>query len=423
MTASQVQRENLIKIRQRVASHASGLLLLVALVVALAFVAIRSAQAQTFTVLHKFRGHGDGVFPTFGVIRDPNGKLYGLTQYGGSFSYGTLYSLDSSGLKIAHNFLGGEGLFPNGGLFLDSTGNLYGTTDDGGAYEKGGCTHGCGVLFQRDATGNQTVLYAFTGKDDGGNPYTPLIQDAAGNLYGVTSGGGIDSCFYGYGCGVIFKLDTAHQYSVLYRFTDMADGKFPEGLVADGAGNLYTTTYDGGTYGYGAVLKMDPAGTLTVLYSFTGSTDGNDPTGSLLIDQAGNLYGTTFGIYAGGLGSVYELDRSGNFTVLYTFTTPAGGAYPEGLVMDAAGNLYGVTLGGGTGTGCYYESCGLVFKLDTGGNFTVLHSFSGSDGELPTNLTIDKAGNLYGTTLGGDGEGSRECSGYHGCGVVFELTP
>jgi uncharacterized repeat protein (TIGR03803 family) len=419
MTASKVRRQSLIKMWRRVLNHASALIVLVAL----AFVAIPLAQAQTFTVLHKFRGHGDGAFPTSGVIRDAKGNLYGVTEYGGSFSYGTLFSLDPSGIKIAHNFLGGEGLFPEGGLSLDSSGNLYGTAYDGGAYEKGGCTHGCGVLFERDATGNQTVLHAFTGKDDGGNPETTLIQDAAGNLYGVTFAGGIKSCFYGYGCGVIFKLDTANQYSVLYSFTDMTDGKFPAGLVADGAGNLYTTTYDGGTYGYGAVLKLDPTGKLSVLYSFTGSTDGNDPTGSLLIDQEGNLYGTTFGVYANGLGSVYKLDPLGNITVLYSFTTPEGGEYPEGLVMEAAGNLYGVTLGGGTGTGCYYNSCGLIFKLDTGGNFTVLHTFTGGDGELPTNLTIDKAGNLYGTTLGGDGKGSLECSAYHGCGVVFKLTP
>jgi len=417
MTAIKLH-ESLTNVRR-----AAGRAFLLSTLLALVFVAIASAHAQTFSVLYRFEGNGGGSLPESGVIVGSNGILYGVTEDGGSFDYGTVFSLHSGSVEILHNFLGGGGLFPVGGRLQDSAGNLYGTADNGGTSEGGGCRHGCGVIFKRDTTGTQTVLYAFTGQADGGYPESRLIQDAAGNFYGVTFAGGDTSCEFGLGCGVIFKLDTANHYSVLYTFTGGTDGYFPEGLVADTAGNLYTTTYSGGTYSRGAVLKLDTAGTLSILYSFPGTTDGNDPAGPLLIDKAGNLYGTTFGVYANGFGEVYKLDTSGNITVLHSFTTPVGGEYPEGLVMDQAGNLYGVTLGGGTGTGCYYGSCGLVFRLDTGGNFVALHSFSGADGQLPTSLTMDKAGNLYGTTMGG-GQGSRQqCAYYKGCGVVFELTP
>jgi uncharacterized repeat protein (TIGR03803 family) len=220
---------------------------------------------------------------------------------------------------------------------------------------------------------------------------------------------------------VIFKLDTANHETALYRFTDGTDGKEPLGLVADAAGNLYGTTYDGGTHGIGCVFRLDPAGKLTVLHSFSGGSDSSDPAGHIIMDRAGNLYGTTYAAFdTQGYGIVFKLDRAGNLTVLYNFTQPADGEYPNSLIMDAAGNLYGVTLGGGTGSGCYYGGCGTVFKLDPSGQKTVLHSFSGHDGQLPNGLTMDKSGNLYGTTLGG-GTGSQ-CSYYHGCGVVFKLT-
>ncbi len=385
--------------------------------------AMPSAQAQTFTVLHEFTGAGDGAEPTSGVIVATTGDLYGVTNGGGSFNYGTVFRLDDTGNETQlHSFLGGEGLEPVGGLILDSAGNLRGTTYNGGTSEGGGCAHGCGTVFKRNIAGNQTVLYAFTGKADGGGPNATLVRDTAGNLYGTTTNGGLPSCYVSFGCGVIFKLDAANRETVLYRFTDGTDGKMPSGLVADPAGNLYGTTYDGGTYGIGCVFKLDPAGRLSVLYSFPGGADSSDPTGHLVMDRTGNLYGTTYAAFdTYGYGIVFKLDTAGNLTVLYNFTNPADGEYPNSLVMDAAGNLYGATLGGGTGSGCYYGSCGTVFKLDTSGNKTVLHNFSGDDGQLPDALSMDKSGNLYGTTLGG-GKGSQ-CSYYHGCGVAFKLIP
>jgi uncharacterized repeat protein (TIGR03803 family) len=388
-----------------------------------ALITIPALLAQTFTTLHEFTGAGDGAEPTSGVTIDSAGVLYGVTSIGGSFNYGTVFRLDTAGHEnVLHSFLGGEGLGPVGAMIRDATGNLYGTSVDGGTPEGGGCAHGCGTIFKRDTAGNQTVLYAFTGKTDGGAPNAALLRDAAGNLYGTTANGGVPTCYVSFGCGVIFKLDTANHESVLYKFTDGIDGKGPSGLVADSAGNLYGTTYDGGTYGIGAIFKLDQTGTLTILYSFPGGSDSSDPTGHLIRDLAGNLYGTTYAAFdTQGYGIVFKLDNAGNFTVLHNFVVPSDGEYPNSLVMDGAGNLYGVTLGGGAGSGCYYGSCGTVFKLDTSGNKTILHSFNGSDGELPNALTMDGAGNLYGTTLGG-GKGSG-CSYYHGCGTVFKLTP
>jgi uncharacterized repeat protein (TIGR03803 family) len=397
------------------------LAILVAIALAISLISVPSVQAQTFTVLHEFGQPGDGAEPASGVIVDSSGNVYGVTLNGGSFNYGIVFSLDAAGNEsVLHNFLGGDGLSSDGGLFLDGAGNIYGTTANGGTPEAGGCAHGCGTVFKRDAAGVQNELYAFTGTTDGGAPDAALIRDAAGNFYGTGSIGGSQSCF-GAGCGVIFKLDAANQESVLYIFMDGTDGKFPHGLVADPSGNLYGATYDGGTYGKGGVFEVDPAGTFTVLHSFTGGADSDNPTGLLVRDQAGNLYGTTNSGPSGvGFGIVYKLEPSGKLKVLHSFTEEADGKYPISLVRDAAGNLYGVTLGGGTSSGCYYGGCGTVFKLDTGGNKTVLHSFTGSDGQLPIGLTMDRAGNLYGTTLGG-GKGSQ-CAYYKGCGVVFKLT-
>jgi uncharacterized repeat protein (TIGR03803 family) len=391
-------------------------------VVAILF-AIPAAKAQTFSVVYKFSGGGDGLEPVGRVIVDPAGNLYGATQFGGSFNYGTVFEVDATGQEtVLHSFVGSDGLYPAGGVIRDAGGNLYGTTSYGGTAEGGHCIHGCGTVFKLDAAGKQTVLYAFTGGTDGGNPLSELVA-GAGDLYGTAVTGGDTSCFVG-GCGVVFELNQADQETVLHRFTDKTDGESPVGLVENGAGKFFGTTYDGGALGHGAVFEVNTAGKLTLAYSFTGGSDSGDPAGGLIRDRAGNIYGTTYGVGIGlqGYGILYKLDAGGNFTELYSFSGGSDGQYPGGLVLDAAGNLYGTALGGGTGTGCYYGGCGTIFKLDTQNNFTVLHSFTGADGELPNGLAIDGAGNLYGTALGG-GMASSKCTYYAGCGTVFKLTP
>jgi uncharacterized repeat protein (TIGR03803 family) len=245
------------------------------------------------------------------------------------------------------------------------------------------------------------VLYSFTGAD-GAYPQAGLVLDAQGNLYGTTANGGDLACLAPYGCGTVFKIDTAGKETVLYSFTGGADAAHPQaGLVLDAQGNLYGTTIGGGAYGVGTVFKVDPTGAETVLHSFSNSPDGAYPQAGLVLDAQGNLYGTTYG---GGnaysYGTVFKVDTTGNVTVLHAFTFPPDGLYPQaGLVLDAQGNLYGTTSAGG---GTQYEQ-GTVFKLDSAGNETVLYSFGRlPDGESPlAGLVMDTSGYLYGTTFFG----------------------
>jgi uncharacterized repeat protein (TIGR03803 family) len=222
----------------------------------------------------------------------------------------------------------------------------------------------------------------------------------------------------------VFKLDTSGNETVLYSFTNSGgDGGYPAaGLVMDKAGNLYGTTLRGGTYDYGTVFELDASGNETVLHSFTNSAgDGALPHAGLLIDKKGNLYGTTEAGGTYGHGTVFEMDSSGNETVLYSFTKSGGdgGSPAAGLVMDKAGNLYGTTSFGGL-----TSNSGTVFKLDTSGNETVLHSFTnGDDGAIPlADLIIDKKGNLYGITIFGGAYRYSDPAGV-GFGTVFKLVP
>ena len=191
------------------------------------------------------------------------------------------------------------------------------------------------------------MLHNFASPPKGASPYAGVIRDSAGNLYGTTFGGGTA------GRGVVYKLDTAGHETVLYSFTGGADGGDPyAGVIRDSAGDLYGTTFGGGAAGAGVVYKLDPADHETVLYSFTGGADGGNPYAGVIPDSAGDLYGTTFGGGAAGAGVVYKLDPADHETVLYSFTGGADGGNPyAGVIPDSAGNLYGTTYGGGTNVG------------------------------------------------------------------------
>jgi uncharacterized repeat protein (TIGR03803 family) len=233
-------------------------------------------------------------------------------------------------------------------LIRDAAGNLYGTTRSGGDFF--GCN--CGVVFKLSPTGQETVLHAFAGPPtDGGAPFSGLIGDAAGNLYGTTSEGGA------YGSGTIFKVDRTGKEAV-HSFTGGRDGTNPAaGLIRDAVGCLYGATTRGGVYGAGTLFKVD-RGKLTVLYSFTGGTDGANPNGSLIQDRAGNLYGSTASGGLSSVGNIFKLDSAGKLTVLYSFTGGPDGANPNGgLIRDRAGNLYGTTVFGGV------SNTGVVFEL------------------------------------------------------------
>jgi uncharacterized repeat protein (TIGR03803 family) len=359
------------------------------------------------TVLHSFTGGLDGGYPYLGAVTfDSAGNLYGVTSGGGNAGVGVLYKLDQAGHEtVVFGFPETDGNNPQAGVIQDSAGNLYGTTTGGG-------TNGAGIVYKLDSRGRETFLYTFTGGADGGNPLGGVIQDSAGNLYGTTEFGGSA------GKGVVFKLDPAGHQTVLYSFTGGGDGAFPYTgqLLMDSAGNLYGTTLNGGSAGKGMVFKIDPMGQESVLHSFTGP-DGAFPYSGVIMDSTGNLYGTTS---QGGtrLGVLYKLDPAGHYTVLHNFTFGADGGLPwGGLTLDAANNLYGTTWSGGPASG---EYPGVVFKVDAVGNFSVLYAFTGfSDGGgSRSNLVLDSAGNLYGTTQYG---GRGPCP-YFGCGVVFELN-
>jgi uncharacterized repeat protein (TIGR03803 family) len=213
---------------------------------------------------------------------------------------------------------------------------------------------GAGVVYKLDTTGHETVLYTFKGGADGGYPYAGVIRDSAGNLYGTTYGGGTASW------GVVYKLDTTGQETVLYSFTGGADGGEPmAGVIGDSAGNLYgTTNYGGGTATAGVVYKLDTTGHETALYTFSGGADGGWPWAGVIRDSGGNIYGTTFLGGTANEGVVYKLDITGQETVLHSFTGGADGGSPRaGVIRDPAGNLYGTASNGGK------RSTGVVFKL------------------------------------------------------------
>jgi uncharacterized repeat protein (TIGR03803 family) len=329
--------------------------------------------------------------------------------------------LAAQAFSVLHSFTGPpDGAFPSyGSLVRDSAGNLYGTTPAGGTSTtcSSASTAGCGVVFKLDPTGNETVLYSFSGVPDGADPEGSLVLDASGNLYGTTSQGGASNL------GTVFKLNATGKEAVLYSF-DGTGGEYPSGsLVRDAAGNLYGTALGG----FGVVFKVDPTGNETVLHSFGPAPDGSGPQGGLVQDSVGNLYGTTNGggisscVYytgvapfkQGGCGTVFKMDTSGKETVLYSFSGsdqgPDGARPWAGVVLDAGGNLYGTTTEGGTSPQCLISlasypyhtwiGCGSVFELDPSGKEMVLRSFTGTDGSEPLGALVqDASGSLYGTT-------------------------
>ena len=393
---------------------AASIALMLLAVLGRVFFMTPSAEARagtTFTVLYAFKGLEDGSFLYAGLVRDAAGNLYGTTTAGGTSGMGTVFKLDTAGTKtVLHSFTGPplDGQYPGADLVRDAAGNLCGTTFYGGASYHG-------TVFKVDPTGAETVLHSFTGDPDGSDPSAGMIRDGAGNLYGTTYEGG------NFGKGTVFKLDTAGLETVLYSFAGPPDGQFPNArLVRDAAGNLYGTTEIGGDLqcnsqnGCGTVFKLDTTGAETVLHRFTGTpTDGSYPEGGVVRDAAGNLYGTTSYGDASDLGTVFKLDNAGTETVLHSFTggTTDGATPMVGLIPGAAGSLYGTTEVGGP------SNFGTVFRVTTSGTETILHSFvkGGTDGKKPRGgLIRDPAGNLYGTTSSG---------GRYNKGTVFKLSP
>jgi len=355
-------------------------------------VMLRSAQAQTFTILHEFSGPPDGASPTARLIPGPSGQFFGTTDNGGANGFGAVFVVDSTGKEmVLHSFDGSIAAYPFAGLIRDGAGNFYGTL-----------SYNVGTVFKLGPKGKETTLHVFTGAD-GSDPQGDLVRDNEGNFYGTTCFGGDSDQ------GTVFKLNGNGTYQVLHSFTGGTDGACPiAGVIRDAAGNLYGTASAGGDANLGVVFKMDGAGNLTVLHSFSGS-DGATPYGSLISDANGNLYSVTYYGGSANAGTVFKLDAAGNETVLHNFTDNPDGANPvAGLIRDSADNLYGTTAHGGS------SGLGTVFRLGSNGKLTLLHSFSGADGSLPyPGLTLGAPGTLYGVTNSG---------GASGVGVIFKVS-
>jgi uncharacterized repeat protein (TIGR03803 family) len=390
-----------------------------ALVAIMFILAIPSRAQPSEKILYSFTNSGDGGYPQGGLIIDSKGNLYGTTSGGGTSQSGTVFQLSpgSNGTwaeTVIYSFGFGptDGSGPYGGLVIDSNGNLYGATRFGGASFRG-------TVYELSpgANGiwNERVLYSFTGGADGGSPYdTNLTIDNAGNLYGTTVNGGT------YQFGVVFELvagaNGTFTEKVLHAFTGGDDGANPynSSVVIDSAGKLYGIAREG-EHDYGLVFELapQPDGTWSekVIYAFSGAGGEANPLGGLLLDSVGRLYGVAY--------DAFELVPESNgitHKTLHTFSGAPDGAYPESaLIADKTGNLYGTSNDGG-------DHYGTVFELMAGpnGNWTerVLHRFSssGGDGMFPTfaPLVIDASGNLYGVTPTG---------GASNFGVVFEVTP
>jgi uncharacterized repeat protein (TIGR03803 family) len=347
-----------------------------------------------FSVLYTFTGGTDGANPLSRVVFGPDGALYGSAAYGGmgTCSYqgatgcGTVYKLQPPitvckavscpwNQHVLYSFTGGaDGWAPAGDPVFDAAGSLYGIGEFGGAYPSCNGGFGCGVVFKLTRSGNnwtQSVLWNFAAGNGGYLPTTGVVFDAVGNLYGTTYWGGGPGCS-GSGCGTEYQLTpsgSGWNENVLYSYTGGSDGANPwGGVLLDSAGNLYSTTYIGGSGGGGTVTELSSGSggyTFNLLASLPGS--GGQRFGNLIMDHAGNLYGVTNSDGQYGYGSVFKLtstNGSWTYSSLYDFTGQSDGANPTGtLVFDGGGNLYGTTRAGGNLSDCSGAGCGVIWKI------------------------------------------------------------
>jgi uncharacterized repeat protein (TIGR03803 family) len=368
------------------------------------------APAQTFTNLVIFSLDGvTGSQPyQMNLIQATDGNLYGTTLNGGSNDkpgasmYGTIFKMTPSGtLTSLYSFCAQAGC-PDGnnvyaGLVQGTDGNFYGTTQAGGAY-------GLGTVFRITPQGTFKTLYSFCAKlcsaNDGGAPTAALLRTFNGPIYGATIG------------GTIFKLASNGKLMIVYRFPSNAG---PAGALAEGSnGNIYGTTFSGGTKNMGTIFKMTLSGKVTTLYSFgtqKGCSDGQSPVAGLIQTTNGFFYGTTSsgGSSCGGFGTVFRFTNQGKLTTLHTFNQNDGANPTASLVQASDGNFYGTTS---TGNGSL--AAGAVFQITPKGAFTNLVTFNNNEGASPHGGLVQSTnGNLYGSTTGN--------AAYNG-GTLFELN-
>lgn len=394
----------------------------IALTILAAALLLTTTQAQTFKVFYSFSGQ-DGIQPNGDLLRDAAGNFYGTTVLGGKSNRGVVFKLDSQGHNITlYSFTGGaDGGFPIGRVIQDADGNLYGITSLGGDP-----TCSCGTVFQLKTDGTLVVLHKFRGGKDGMQNQAQgelgLVQIGK-NFYGSASFGGHPGCDGDLGCGTVFKITPSGQEKTLHRFAGQSDGAFPQDLIRDKEGNLY-----GAIESYtnaGSIFKMTTKGDLTNLYTFPGGAAGVSPRWRLIRHANGSFYGVTqFGgnttncpTGSAGCGVVFKVNPQGKERLLHTFAKKANdGEIPSGGLLDVAGNFYGVTVYGGTTNGTCSFGCGTVYRASAHGGYAVVYRFTGgSDGWLPS-------GSL---TQDSDGNlyGAAQLGGNNNNGVIFEITP
>jgi len=317
------------------------------------------------STLHGFQG-SDGARPLGSLTMDAQGNIYGTTFSGGTGA-GVAFELSPQGNKkwsyaLLYQFGGPDsptGSNPNGGLVFDSNGNAYGTTQLGGDRSCTGTPGPCGLVYElspaKPGGWTETVLYSFGGRPDGAYPYSPLVFDSAGNLYGTTSEGGTGKCNDGegdiIGCGTVFKLSPAKSgwtESVLYNFTRHEFGEPGAPLVFTKDGSLYSTAgYD--------VFRVKPSGRAwkkSTIYEFSEGIAGTIPSGGVVFDPSGNLYGTTASSGLEGYSTVFKLSPpmgdAGTWTErsLARFGRGFSSNQPRGgILIGSDGTLYGATSG------------------------------------------------------------------------------
>lgn len=316
----------------------------------------RLAPNGTHTVLHDFTGKLDGAYPSGDLVADANGDIYGTTILGDT-SGGSVFKLSHDGsFSVLHTFDSQtEGRFPGDRLSVAANGDVYGTTATGGA-------HGAGSIFKIAANGTFTTLYAFRDQEDGREAYGGIVADADGNLYGTTQYGGATDC----GCGILFKLAGDGSFTVLHAFNGRKDGGQPVGpLLATPSGIVGTTIYYGAKCSCGVIFRVSFDGDFSVLHSFQ-KKEGKNPHSGLAADSDGNLYGAALSgggcaFIDQGCGTIYELGADGTFTVLHKFSGPGDGYGPTATPLLSGLSIYGAAQRGGNSS-CGL-GCGTIYRL------------------------------------------------------------
>jgi len=336
-----------------------------------AFELARKGSGWIFNLLYTFTGGNDGETPTGRMVFGPDGSLYGTTAFGGGGNCtfgqgcGTVFNLKPPATAcksalcpwtetILYHFTGGnDGMWPQlGDLTFDQSGNIYGTTPPN-VYE----------LVRSNGSYTFNLVFKFTNNDGGCCSFSNTLFDQAGNIYGTTYAGGN-------GSGVVFQLmpgGGGWTYNQVHAFQGQTDGAEPEGnLIFDQQGNIYGTTPQGGAYNAGTVYEVTPSsGAFSVLHTFYGTAD-EGPTDAVIFDAQGNLYGTTYGGGSHSRGNIFKLTPYNGgwmYQSIYDFTGGSDGGAPTGpLILDPNGNIYGTTFYGGTGH-CSSAGCGVVFEI------------------------------------------------------------